>query len=295
MKNIKLMTSAIGAACATSALLMSANTFALGYDSSSDAPSGGREDELHAVQATTEAGDCAPDPANPGTTFCDSSFSNDSEFTSIFVVDNASPCVPIAALGGACRNVGAGVGAVSANVTDNYSGGAFEAAVGPTPTVQYGSVFLPDCPEAAAAGACFREFSLTSTFYSWNFNTAANGMITDGFLIADSNFGSGAATAGVFIFPELVFRTYRGAAPAGFPTVADRDCVVDPNADYLTCWASASAGTGPSSESQFDYLTYPSVDFQLVKSVPVPAFAAAILGLGLVGITLLTGHRRKIK
>lgn len=63
--------------------------------------------------------------------------------------------------------------------------------------------------------------------------------------------------------------------PAGWVATVDVNYISE--FDYVTCDTSRACGASGA------------------KAVPVPAFAAAALGLGLLGVTLVTGRRRKIK
>jgi len=270
MKTIKIIAGGLG-------LMMSATSFGLGYDSAGDdKPTGARASEVHGVQFTTRLSDC-PDPA-----VCAAAASGDSEFTAILEVQNLSTC---ASPTGTCT---------PATAVDNYVGDLGTAVSGVAPASPYTNIFLPACPVGAAA--CLRDLPLSSTFYDWDFTTDANGKIVSGHAIADSTFAT-SGTVGVFVWPEKVIRTYRGDASTGLATQAAVDCAVDLSQDFTTCWIddAATPADGPSAEQDFEYVTYPESTGDLTKTVPVPAFAAALLGLGLVAITVMTGRRRQIK
>ncbi len=254
-------------------LFASASVFALGYQSMSEPPSGARAKEIHAVQFKTEAADC------PVLAVCLAAASVNSEFSAIVEVTNTTTC---SSATGTCTPVPA---------VDNYAGFGGIPSVGATPSAPYSTIFLPGCPVGSAP--CLRDLVLSSSFYAWDFNTDESGKITDGYFIADSTF-AGSGTVGVFIFPDMVVRTYRGDGATGLPTPGDVACAADTSTDFTTCWVDDAGSTddGPATEQEFDYVTVPMDDLTLTKSVPMPAFAALVLAGGLASITLVTRRRR---
>lgn len=265
MKKIQLLTATIG-------LTAAAGSYAIGYGSTTDAPTGARASELHAIQFTTEASDC------PDISVCAGAASINSEFHSVIEITNQSTCTSPT---GMCT---------PDTMVDSFAGAGGTATAGAAPADVLTQIFLPTCPVGAAP--CLRDLILTTSFYDWNFTTDENGMIASGYFIADSTFAT-SGTAGVFIFPEKVARTYRGPA-----SQLDVACAIDLTQDFASCWNDipGTDADGPSTEQSFDYVTIPmGTDTGSGKAVPVPAFAAAGLGIGLIGVTILTARRRNVK
>lgn len=265
---MKIIASLIGGLSAA----FSVASFGLAYDSTTDAPGGTAELEHHAFVFKTELANCA------STAFCSAAGSIDSDFISVFSLTNTTTCS--AALG-TCSAV---------NVADTYTGaGGASTNGGGVPTDVFTRVHSPNC-NVGGPIPCLRDILLNTSFDEWNFTANEIGKLSSGYVIADSDF-AGNGTIGAFNLDTMIVRTYRGTtADATFNSA----CAVDPNADYLTCMA-ATQTTGPATEQPFQYITTPMSDLELAKAVPVPAFAAAILGLGLVAITVLTGRRRQVK
>lgn len=252
-------------------MVATSSVFALGYSSSTDAPAGTALVERHAVQFTTEESDCfvAPGVGN----VCVAAGSQDSEFTVVFENNNLSTCD---AAGGVCNPV---------NTADAYTD-----ATNLTPL---GSARL-HAPNNTTGGI-LRDLQLVTSFNDslTSYGTDANGKITSGIIVADSDF-AGVGTIGVFFFPEMIIRTYRGVSTfAEFNSA----CALDLAQPFFACGSAAPDGTDDviaASEQSFDYVDTP-MGAGSSKAVPVPAFAAAALGLGLIGITVATSRRRRLK
>ena len=258
--------------------------FAFAYDSTTDQPVGTAAIERHAVSFTTEVTDCSTSFDLTGDTVPDNACllaeSQDSEFSASFEVANATTCSN--GLGAAC---------IAANVADTYTDG--------TALTNLGAAWLHSPANTNPLGG--RDIPLTTTFSDFsNYTTDANGKITSGVVVADSDFTS-LSTIGVFFFPEQRIRTYRGDTTSSFYNNA---CATNLGVSFEACIAinpstdpadqAANPSIVPASEQDFDYLTA-DVSGTSSKAVPVPAFAAAALGLGLVGVTIASGRRRSLK
>ena len=248
----------------------SSAVFALGYNSDNDAPVGTAAVERHAIQFTTEEADCfvAPGVGN----VCVAAGSQDSEFTVVFENNNLTSCDSAA---GVC---------VPVNVADTYPDGSELASLGQA------RVHSPN----NTTGGLLRDLPLTTSFSDLSsYSTDANGKISSGVIVADSDF-AGVGTIGVFFFPEMVVRTYRGVTTFAEFNAA---CATDLTMPFFACGSAAPDGTDDviaASESNFDYVTTPMGQGGS-KAVPVPAYAAAALGLGLVGITIASSRRRSVR
>lgn len=271
MKKTQLITAIAGLAAA-------ANVFAFGYQSDTDAPVGTAAIERHAIQFTTELTDCSASFDLTGDTVPDNACllaqSNDSEFTAAFENVNLTTCSN--GLGAAC---------IAANVADTYTDGTNLTALGDA------RLHAPQSTNPLGG----RDIPLVTSFSDDSaYGTDADGKITSGVIVADSDFTT-LSTVGVFFFPEMIIRTYRGDSASPLWNAA---CTTDINANFESCIAvdadPATADIIPASEQSFDYLTVPMGQGGS-KSVPVPAFAAAALGLGLIGITIVSSRRRSLK
>lgn len=269
MKAIKLVAGGIG-------LIASMSTFGFGYDGVSNPIAGTSGIERHAFVNFGDPAGCL----NPA--FCAGADSDNSESQIQLTVTNTSTCtLPT----GPC---------IAANVVDTYQGTGGAATLGVAPTVDSFQIHSPECDQPTNTN-CGRDLPLVTALAGWDFITDATGKITSGYLYGDSGFGSPAGTVGVFILEAdgtKELRTYRGGSSQLILA-----CAIDINADPSTCWTD-DPGTpldGPAGASSFAYITVPMVEGSLNKAVPVPAFAAAALGLGLIAITVLTGRRRQIK
>ncbi len=263
MKMTKVLTAVAGLSIAGSAM-------ALNYGSDGDAPPGTGKFERHALAWITEQGDC--DLSLGASAPCVQVGSIGSHATVVFENTNATTCTAASA-GGSC---------VPANVVDTYSDAS---QLGLLDDLRLHSPLAPVLDPVSGAP---RDIIVTSTFNDslTSYTTDAAGKIIGGVVVADSDF-AGSGTIGVFIFPEMVLRTYRGvSSDAGF----NGACATNIAIDYTTCDNGTTVVA--SAEQVFDYVTDP-MGQATAKAVPVPAFAAAALGLGLVGVTVLTGRRRQ--
>lgn len=254
----------------------SSSVFALGYTSTTDAPVGTSLVERHAIQFTTEASDCFDSPLVGGNV-CVGAGSQDSEFTVVFENNNLTTCVSPA---GTCD---------PNNVADSYVDGTNLAPLGAA------RVHSPN----NTTGGILRDLPLATTFSDLSsYGTDANGKITSGVIIADSDF-AGVGTIGVFFFPEMIVRTFRGVSTS---PEFDVTCATNLGATFSDCGSDILGGEIDgtndvigASEQSFDYVTTPMGQSDASKAVPVPAYAAAALGLGLVGITIASSRRRTVR
>ncbi len=150
-------------------------------------------------------------------------------------------------------------------------------------------------PTSGTASSYFPAFAFTSvtggsSALRWDVTTAPNGKIIDGWVLYNSLYGGTNFTVIDFLATGESC-TYSGADPYAF--VPDDHC--GPSDGWNTPLSPLPTGAAKDAFGTIAYLTC-DVDFecgQFGKSVPVPAFAAAALGLGLFGITYLSGRRSK--
>ena len=229
--------------------------------------------ERHVVHLYTTPDNCFETGSGNS---CELAGTDFSEFSFILELQNKTTCSN-APTAGDC---------IAANVADNYDGATDLGLLG---SAGGANLHVPNFPGATGLPAfdTVLPFSFRS---ATNFNTSALGKITDGVVLADSGL-TATGTIGVFFWPEQIIRTYRGdSSSANF----NIPCATDLSQDFLTCGGTAgdaSTHVTPAAEQPFAYVTAePSTG----KAVPVPAFAAAALGLGLVATTILTGRRRNV-
>ena len=138
--------------------------------------------------------------------------------------------------------------------------------------------------------------------------TSAEGKIVSGTNVYSLAVGVGVFAAFTYDFDNRYQIAFVGTGPMGSGGDANNLPTID---DAAAIFADITDGTIPtgtfgatntwafSSGAPFAYLTCdldPSYDCATTgKAVPVPAFAAAALGLGMVGVTFLTSRRRAVK
>jgi len=148
-----------------------------------------------------------------------------------------------------------------------------------------------------AGGNILLEIPFTSTMQRYEFLTDEEGKITSGFYLAD------------FVFDGIPFLLYvnideRFFCGVGGGVFSDYDmAAVNASAasGSFDCLAGQLPGfflSSAASPAEGSALSYNTCDVRDAcggggKAVPVPALAAATLGLGLVGVTLLTGRKKK--
>lgn len=141
-----------------------------------------------------------------------------------------------------------------------------------------------------------------------NVCTSAEGKIVSGINIYSLNVGNGLQVAFSFDFDNRLQIAFLGNGPQGsggdvnnLPSFADTAVITaDVEAGIIPSGTFGDTNTWVfSSSAPFAYLTCdldPRYDCATSgKAVPVPAFAAAALGLGMVGVTFLTSRRRAVK
>jgi len=304
MKMIQIVGGALGIAISTASM-------AVGYASSNnplsgDIPNnatagtvatvtGSNPVEDHWIQSYTPISDCGP--------ACSAALLGRSELIIHMELENQSGCMTA---GVACADPGV---ATTDTYNGNAGGGASTqggAASGTVPAVPKLSLFTPQKIGDAVNGAPhyinlgqddINAFSLTD----WNFQTNAAGKVTTGHIIGFINLGPGAQIIGTFNFDTGTLTTYYGPEPL---TAAEHTCLInsphDPDTDGNpatddNCEDDLVNGGVLSRNAAFSYINVGEEELEFGKAVPVPAFAAAALGLGLIGITILTGRRRQIK
>lgn len=286
-------------AVAAAAGIASSSAMAIGYDAASETVTGKTEREMHVWQVASlfEQGECT-------TAVCLGLGGGNTEILGIIDVPNKTLCVE--AGDGSCDTF--------PQVEDRYCGGAAPCA---GHTNDLGQADTPDTAAFTPDHKVLRVYSANQTankfqslgtdtlfpdasgnlvpitkFHSWDFTTAPNGKITSGYYIADTTF-FGTTIIGIVDFDNRVLINMSG-------TIANVNisCYQNTNteAGYEAC-AALETGVTYSNFSDASYITIPDTeqDSDLAKSVPVPAFAAAALGLGLVGITAMTSRRRQLK
>lgn len=250
--------------------------------------------EDHWIQSYTPTDDCG--------LACQGASLQRSELIIHMELNNQSGCMTP---GVACSDPGIAT-------TDTYngskSGGASTqggAAIGGTPAVPKLGLFTPAKSGIATTAPHYinlgqddiNAFSLTD----WSFQTNAAGKVTTGHIIGFIDLGPGSQIIGTFNFDTGTLTTYYGPEPT---TAAEHACLINSPHDADTdgvpttddnCEDDLVAGGILSRNAAFSYINAGEEELEFGKAVPVPAFAAAALGFGLIGITVLTGRRRQIK
>lgn len=286
---------AIKLAVASAAMALTGGAFAMGYDSVETNPSGNRTVERHVWQTALEDGEC--------TGLCQLTNSDNTEVQGIISIANATSCQEI---GGLCDPLPTQVdiycgGDLSSTTScdadygvGNYSSNApaqdMLTVFAPFANTLGGQDRYPELGEFGNPGA-----NPTTTF-AWKLTTAENGKITDGWYVADTSY-QGTTVIGFVNMNDANTTTGHSLTTYyGTITSLDLDCFLDGNTTDCT---TGDFSMGPfatfSNFTALGYITAGVADIGSSKAVPVPAFAAAALGVGLVGITVLTGRRRQVK
>ena len=298
MKMIKL-------AIVSTAITLSSGSLAIGYDANSTQPSGDRITERHVWQTKLATSDC--------NSLCQALHlvgGEETEMIGIFSIANATGCTPSAtqcnlAPAEADTYCGGNLSSTTSCDTDfgtgNYSSNApnqdtlsqFSPLANPTG--------IPEQPISIEFGT--DNVFLTAPF-AWKLETNVKGKITDGFYITEITF-LGVSTLVAVNFSDASSST--GASltvytsnPTGSQTI-DIDCLLD--GDSTDCNVDNGGGGTDwingdvvfNNYTPLSYITGASDEVGGAKAVPMPAFAAAALGLGLMGVSLLTGSRRRMK
>jgi len=149
---------------------------------------------------------------------------------------------------------------------------------------------------SAATGAVFVELGGAFNVEAYNFNTDANGRIREGYLVASVLFAGTPFNVFVDWSADGLVDTGANLGPlSDFITAVDNGTLRN---DPAGCDGGGCGGLLPSAGySTTDIANYATVggdEAALAKAVPVPAFAAAALGLGLLGVTYATRRKGKI-
>lgn len=244
---------------------MSAGANAMAYDSLGADMHGGSPRELQAFTATVESAD--PSVCGAG---CLTNFGYDGINNYVMAYDNLTP---------AAGSTGA---ATFPQAEDHYVG---TCATGTEPCAGAPFYLVYDAFLPHLIGAAPTQYDLApgSTIRRWDFTTGPNGKIIDGWIVHESLFGS-------------VFTTFVDFTNSAFCSMSG-GTAVDVNVSSIRTSGCNPTGTAPLTWDATHNFAYVTCDItsecgQLSKSVPVPAFAAAALAIGLVGVTALTRRRR---
>ena len=169
----------------------------------------------------------------------------------------------------------------NAQAVDTYAKANGDAATGIV-TQEVSRVFLPALPAEIDNGTGVEPTA-------WDLTTDVQGKITGGWVFNESNSPSTGEPVYNFNSFDKRRAITLNVCTGGEPTIGDAEAVMDGGA--------VPAGCTLTHHGDLAYETCDLTDEcgQLSKSVPVPAFAAAALALGLAGITLVTSRRRSIK
>ena len=291
MKKMKL-------AIASASMLAAGGAFALGYDADATTPSGDRLTERHVWQTALEPGECQG--------LCTATNAEETEVLGIVNIANATGCTPAATT---CTPAPA--------VPDTYCGGNLTSTTScaadypggfssNAPVLQTVSVFSPQADPSAGnsiESELGQDTAPITVPFAWKIETNAIGKITAGWWLADTTF-NGVTVIGFVNLSDSSAGT--GASlttyysnPAGIATV-DIDCFLD--GDSTDCGIDNGGGGADFANGDVVFSNYTDASYITEacdeisgKAVPMPAFAAAALGLGLVGVTVLTGRRRQVK
>ncbi|RZV59584.1 MAG: hypothetical protein EX270_01270 [Pseudomonadales bacterium] len=195
--------------------------------------------------------------------------------------------------GGTCQNSCVTFGGDNTEVQSTWSidnvspapgNPVIDTSTGSGPTAAFihvGHVYLPgpNVNDPSSSGTNYHSHELTSRI---------DGKIIGGWIRVTTGF-NGATFYGLQDYDDRSSNVYSGCASQpsadqirsmndGGASTPVAGCVLDTTADlfYLSCDSQTGCG-------------------ELGKAVPIPAFAAATLALGLAGITYLTSRRRTVK
>ncbi|MBT8138401.1 MAG: hypothetical protein KJP25_01430 [Gammaproteobacteria bacterium] len=277
-----------------SALLLSSSAMAWDvWDYEGTAPR-----ELHSTKSVIPAN---PSPqCNPGTS-CQilNPGTEDGQVFAVIKMDNKTP--------GGADGSGTPVAECYTTTPADYTG-SLDLNGNPTwngSTGDYGKVTrLWQFLHAPAGGPIYDNISQDVIPDIMNICTNAEGKIVSGnygfFTFVGFNVYSITTYDGDDRFAITFENGTRGNSNENVPTAAEAAQVIaDFNAGTLN-FADTYGATNDWIVGSLVNFAYETCDIlyecgQFNKAVPVPAFAAAALGLGLIGITLVTGRRRAIK
>lgn len=301
---IKMIAATIAAAFSTSA-------FSIGYDAEGSPLSGDAQYERHVWQTYTAV--CEAPPAG----LCAATGSTDGEVLGIIGFSNASQCT---LSGGVCVPTPATKDRYCGNKAGNPAIGTPDCTGTPAgTTLDTSSVPNQDAlwvysPNAAAitselgslqtAVAAVGADTGSTTTYAWDFTTDVNGKIIcepgfDSFYVADTQYQSN-TIVGIVNLCDTASPTGASLTTyVGDITLLDLSCILGAGGTANNVCNSGTygdpAGLTYSASNPLSYITEASDEVGGGKAVPMPAFAAAALGLGLIGVTTLTGRRRQVK
>lgn len=234
---------------------------AIAFDSLGADMHGGSTRELQAFVATVESDDpsvCGAD--------CLSNVAYNRIDTLVMAYDNLTP---------AAGSTGA---ATFPQVVDTYTG-TCPAGSEPCAGDPFYMVYDAFLPHLIGAVPVQYDLSPIAHIRRWDFTTGPNGKITDGWVIHE-------LTAGFFntIFVDFTNGTF---------CTMSGGTAFDVDVSLLRTSGCNSTGTAPLTWDSTHNFAYVTCDItkecgQFSKSVPVPAFATAVLAIGLFGITALT-------
>ena len=281
---MKKLTQSVLGVSASAALLMTASS-AIAYDS--QVLRGDAIKEYHHILTQLPK---VGEPGCPVGSECDTSGASETEIHTILRIDNNYHITGNTNFGVVAADTYSGTGGVAV-------AGSFEG----TPTAGDGDVKV------------LERFTWLPFFFGTGFGFTAAVDDFPGEWVLTTN-AEGKIVGGQFTIPGIA-STPAGPTPNYGLTDFDNNTEIGvtgctPTLDLPTYIAMRDAGTifgawtGPNANScvggVVNNFAYHTCDIntecgQFGKSVPVPAFAAAALGLGLAGITLMTRRRRTIK
>lgn len=189
---------------------------------------------------------------------------------------------------------------VTANGDGTYTFAGASPAAGGTNTGFDGLHQIVNLDEVV--GGLTLDFAVLGTYQTWDWNVqiGADGRI----LQAVDSYFKFVTTIGADDFVVCIFpgnQSDPALVPAGLVGETSTLVAYSGDASLVDCetadFDNPVAGTNADSYSNVFFLTC-DVDTACAssaKAVPVPAFAAATLGLGLLGVTLLTSRRKTLR
>lgn len=265
---------AITAATSIAAAALSTSAMSFAYQGTDELELlGTSPTELHAYTMRTRDGiECvAGDPCDPGENTLDQ----------VFQIPNKTVCTGV--VGTSCTGY--------PQVADNYCSAGASSCTQDADDISgsHNPTFLVTRFYDASDNG-YLDLNAISAIDEWDLRTNEKGMITSGWYLANTTLGPGVNIVGVIDFDRKIQINLRGDIAN-----VDEDCYLA-GADRAAWQACATAqGVTYSSFGNIAYMTVPMGQGGSEKAVPVPAYAAAALGLGLVGVTMLAGRRRKVQ
>ena len=269
MKLNKLIAGVAGT-CAT---LFVASSYGFAYDSAKANIGGKAQRSYHALSFF--AGDC--EASKP---LCDINFLGNSETNIAFRVSDPAFMDDHSHIAG---------------TTTNYT----NTLAGSVASVEIVDTYFPECTAAAqAVNACApqEDSSANVVLGFWDLDVDTNRKIIEGWATSETTItGIGLVTAYLEWKDGEIERVCIHSLPA-VAFAANYQSIADDTDGTTTCESVFLASAVINTEAA-TYVTCNPAECGggSAKSVPVPALAAATLGLGLVGVTVLTGRRKQQK